>query len=202
MAATYDPASTLREARKHYFAVNHFGDTGGYDDRWVHVKLGPVPFSLPNTAARVRAVKVHDLHHILTGYQTDIVGEFEISAWEIAAGCKNFYAAWVLNLSGITGGMLVAPRRITRAFARGLASSSLYGRPLDELLDLPVGEARARFVHPPEPPARLGGKGVAQLALATAAGVVIGTTMMIALLPLLPFGLLARQKAALKATPA
>jgi hypothetical protein len=202
MAATYDPASTLREARKHYFAVNRFGDNGGYDERWVQVKLGPVPFAIPNTASRVRAVKVHDLHHILTGYQTDIVGEFEISAWEIAAGCKDFYAAWVLNLSGITGGMLVAPRRIARAFARGLASTSLYGRPLDELLDLKGGEARARFVHPAGTPARLGVKGAAQLALATAAGAVVGTTMMVALLPLLPFGLLARRQAELKATPA
>src|SRR4051812_7713716 len=119
---TYDPAMTLLEARTRYFEDNHFGKDGGYGAKWVDFKLGPIPMPFPNTQARVRAVKYHDLHHLVTGYATDIVGETEISAWELGSGCKSFYAAWQLNLGGAALGALIAPRRTWRAFRRGLHS--------------------------------------------------------------------------------
>src|SRR5688572_30101485 len=113
---TYDPRLTTREARAQYFAANGFGERGGYDEPWVTLKVGPVPVTIPNTEGRVRAVRYHDLHHVLTDYDTDLAGEFEISAFEIGAGCRDFYAAWVLNLSGTTGGLLRCPGRTLRAF--------------------------------------------------------------------------------------
>src|SRR6185436_2453344 len=131
----YDPEQTMREARARYFQVNQFGDNGGYDDAWVDFKLGPIPMPFPNTASRVRAVRYHDLHHVLTGYDTNTIGEFEISAWEIAAGCKGYIAAWQLNLGGMFAGMFVSPPRIWRAFLRGRRSDTLYDRSFDELLD-------------------------------------------------------------------
>src|SRR5436190_5780545 len=109
MLVHYDEESTMREARRRYFEVNKFVPNGGYDDAWVDFKLGPLPFPFPNPPSRVKAVKYHDLHHVLTGYDTDIVGEFEISAWEIAAGCRSFAAAWVVNLGGMAGGILRSP---------------------------------------------------------------------------------------------
>ena len=188
MKTTYDPSLTMQQARTLYFAVNKFGDSGGYDDAWVDFKLGPIPFPFPNTPGRIRAVKFHDLHHILTGYDTDLIGEFEISAWEIAAGCKDFYAAWALNLGGLVAGLLCAPRRITRAFARGLASRSLYGQSLEALLAMPVGAARAQFIAAEAP--AMPRRGWVWLALSAVAGLVVGLTLFAAILPLLPFGLL------------
>jgi hypothetical protein len=141
----FDDRSTMREARARYFAQHGFGADGGYDDRWVHLALGPIPASFPNSPARVRAVKYHDLHHIVTGYATDIVGEFEISAWEIGAGCKDFVAAWVLNLGGMAGGAVTAPRRTLRAFARGRRSRSLYGRAFEPLLEERVASVRTQL---------------------------------------------------------
>ncbi len=188
MRTTYDPSLSLRAARKLYFAMNNFGESGGYDDAWVDFKLGPIPFPFPNTPARVRAVKFHDLHHILTGYTTDVLGEFEISAWELGAGCRDFYAAWVLNLGGLAAGLLVAPRRISRAFARGLASKSLYGGNLEELLEQPVGATREQMVA--ADPTPMTGKGLVLLALAAVTGLTVGTLLWLILLPLLPFGLL------------
>ena len=83
----------------------------------------PIPMPFPNTKGRVRAVRYHDLPHILPGYATDLMGELEISAWELGAGCKNFFTAWQLNLSGLAGGMALSPRRMLRAFRRGLGSA-------------------------------------------------------------------------------
>lgn len=187
MRTTYDPSLSLRAARKLYFAMNNFGDNGGYDDAWVDFKLGPIPFPFPNTAGRVRAVKYHDLHHILTGYRTDLIGEFEISAWELGAGCRDFYAAWALNLGGLFAGLVCAPRRIARAFARGLASQSLYGREFDELLDLPVGTTSAQLVA--AEPTPMTATGWLRLAVAGLAGLAVGTLMWFLFLLLLPLGL-------------
>jgi hypothetical protein len=154
MPAPDDSSLTLRAARVLYFADNGFPADGGYSAAWVDFKLGPLPMPFPNTASRVRAVRYHDLHHLLTGYRTDIFGEFEISAWELGAGCKDFWAAWQLNLGGLSGGMLTIPRRTFRAFVRGLRSSSVYGGDLEALLDRSVGDVRAecRLDQPPGAP--------------------------------------------------
>ena len=64
------------------------------------LRIGRVPVAaFPNGAARVRAVRLHDLHHVATGYATSWVGEAEIGAWEREAGRKpesrwNYYACW------------------------------------------------------------------------------------------------------------
>jgi hypothetical protein len=141
----YDAAWTLREARGRYFAANGLGE-GGYEDKWVRLAVGPLRFAIPNTAERVRAVRYHDLHHVVTGYATDWTGEGEIGAWEIASGCRDMIAAWLLNLYAMWVGLWIAPRAIWQAFARGRHSRNLYGEPWgDALLDASVGETRRRL---------------------------------------------------------
>jgi hypothetical protein len=141
---------SLRSARDDAFRRAGIPADGGDSEPWVDFKLGPLPMPFPNTDARRRAVKLHDLHHVLTGYQTDITGEFEISAWEVAAGCGRYGAAWVLNLMGLSVGLLTAPLRVSRAFWRGARSSTLYTTlAFDEVIDRPVDEVRRRLTVPP-----------------------------------------------------
>jgi ubiquinone biosynthesis protein Coq4 len=129
-------------ARDQYFRTNGFS-AAAYTDRWVKLKLGPLTLAFPNSAARKAAVKLHDLHHIATGYATTWRGESEIAAWELAAGCGRYWAAWVLNLGALGIGMLIAPLRTARAFARGRRSKSLYHRAFgDDLLVKTVGDLR------------------------------------------------------------
>jgi len=144
---TYDDTLSLRDARGRYFADNAFGDDGGYAKKWVTLKLGPLPFAFPNSAARVRAVKYHDLHHVVTGYDTTIVGEAEIGAWEIGSGCAGFLAAWILNLYAMMLGVLSGePGAVWRAFLRGRRTKNLYRDAYDEaLLDARLGAVRARL---------------------------------------------------------
>jgi hypothetical protein len=184
-----EPTLTMRHARTQYFLENGFGDDGGYGSSWVDFKLGPIPFPIPNTAARKRAVAYHDLHHVLTGYATDFLGELEISSWEIGAGCKSFLAAWHLNLGGMGGGLFLAPKKSFRAFVRGRRSQSLYGLPLDALLDERVVEARARLGVPRDSNIEATPTDVALFGLASAVGVVLGAATLAAALPLVPLGL-------------
>jgi len=144
----FDSSSTVREARDRFFRDNGFGD-GGYEDRWVKLKLGPIPLRFPNTTQRRRAVPLHDLHHIATGYGTTWTGEAEISAWELGAGCRDYWAAWVLNAGGLAYGLFIAPRRVLLALKQGRRSRSLYHDGWnEELLEMTVGELRARLERP------------------------------------------------------
>jgi hypothetical protein len=154
---TYQPAMTLREARKKYFSLNNFGDDGGYKDKWVKIKIGPIPIFFPNIPSRASAVRYHDLHHILTEYETTLEGEAEIAAWEVATGELPNMAGWFLDLGGFAYGLLLCPRRIWRAFLRGRRSRSLYPTPFtDELLERKVGEVRGALkLDQDSSPARL-----------------------------------------------
>jgi len=138
--------ATLGEARAEYFAQNGFS-TAAYEDRWVYLRLFGIPIAFPNVRSRRRAIRFHDLHHIVTGYGTDPRGEAEIGAWEIAATLPDrgleFGAAWVLNTLMFTLGLVIAPRRVYRAFVRGRHCTSLYRMGWsDGLLDRDAAELR------------------------------------------------------------
>jgi hypothetical protein len=143
---SYAPSLTLREARAQYFLRAGF-DERSYSDRWVRLAVFGRPLlAFPNTAGRVRAVKLHDLHHVLTGYDTSWAGEAEIGAWELASGCRDHWAAWALNAAAALIGLCVAPRRVRRAFARGRREHNLYDVEISEgLLGESVGAVRARL---------------------------------------------------------
>jgi hypothetical protein len=147
----YPATDLLIDARTQYFMANGFPDDGGYSARWVRIQLGPVPFFIFNSAGRVRAVRFHDLHHVLTEYDTSLVGEAEIGAWELASGCKAYLAAWLLNLAAVFIGLLLAPRRVLSAFSRGRRSENLYGREYGQaLLNRSVGDLRRQLHLVPE----------------------------------------------------
>lgn len=154
----YDDTLTMRDARRQYFEDNHFGLDGGYNDGWVKAKVGPFPVAFPNTPSRVRAVRFHDLHHVVTGYPTTNPGEGQIGAWEIATGCADHYAAWFLNLTAMGMGLGLAPVSVFRAFVRGRHSRNLYRETFgDALLDRRVGELRRELdLDRPAPSAAAG----------------------------------------------
>lgn len=144
----YSDQMPLGEARRLFFLANGFGADGGYTKRffWLGLKWLRVP--VPNTAGRLRAVRLHDFHHIATGYGTSWRGEAEIGAWELGGGCGRYAAAWVLNLYAFGVGLLIAPRAVWRAFLRGRRSRNLYHGRLgaemgDDALQAPLRELRS-----------------------------------------------------------
>jgi hypothetical protein len=144
----YPDAMSLREARTLFFERSNLGADGGYSSRWVRVESKPIAFYFPNSRSRVAAARLHDLHHIAAEYDTDWPGEAEIAAWEIASGCTHYHAAWILNLGGFAIGLIVAPRRLFRAFVRGRRTrTTLYHTGFSEIQldDATVGMLRARL---------------------------------------------------------
>ena len=186
----YNPESTLRAERERYFEINRFAG-GGYEEGWVKMKAGPVPIWFPNTVARVKAVRFHDLHHVLTEYPTTWRGEAEIGAWEVATGCAAHYQGWLLNLLAFAVGLVINPRGVYRAFMRGRRSRNLYRETFsDELLARTVGDVRReldldKLPAPPTPADRKAFIFWSMASAATYAGVWAAALLPVAALVLL-----------------
>lgn len=141
-----------------------------------------------NTDGRRKAVRIHDLHHVVTGYQTDLRGECEIAAWELASGCRRMPAAFILNLAALALGTVVAPVRCARAWARGRQTRNLYPEDtVEHLLPRRVQEVRTALrLDQPSPPVRV--RDVVALMLAALPPLVLLATLVLA--PVLVLALL------------
>src|SRR5690606_36384998 len=93
-------------------------------------------------------IRRHDLHHVAKGFGTDLLGEWEISAWELRRGVRHLgpYVAGIV-CSGALFGFLLSPQRCLRAFQRsGRGRASLFSAAFEsdasyqELLAMSVGE--------------------------------------------------------------
>jgi hypothetical protein len=107
------------------------------------IRVGPIPVPVPNPPARRRALRLHDLHHLVAGYRTDLPGEFQVSAWECGAGLHDEPVAWVFCPTGTLGGMLRYPRRTVAAHARGRRARTFFGQGPDRVDALTLAAARA-----------------------------------------------------------
>jgi len=139
---------TPKEALSVFYKENNLGDDGGNSSSSVKIEIGKnFCFYFPNFDQRRKAVLKHDIHHLLTGYNTSFKGECEISAWEIASGCKKYRAAFFINTSGVMIGLLITLPGVLSAFARGRKTKNLYSDELtpEEQMNLSIEELRKRF---------------------------------------------------------
>jgi hypothetical protein len=141
---------SVREGRDAYLRENGF-TVAAYDDPWTKASFFGIPISIPNTKRHRWAIMLHDLHHVVTGYGTDIPGEAEISAWETRRGLGSIglYVAAIVASITATGAVL-SPRRTIAAFRASGRHHSLFDEPraYDVLLDMTVGDLR-KALHVP-----------------------------------------------------
>jgi hypothetical protein len=142
----------VREGRDAYLAENGF-TLESYEQLWVKVAFPGFTFSIPNPPARQRAVRWHDLHHVVTRFGTDSAGEGEISAWELRRGLRGLgpYVGAIV-LGGTVLGLLTAPRRTLRAWlTSGVGHANLFARDLadyEAVLEMTIAELRDRLHVP------------------------------------------------------
>ena len=147
------PANTVAGALEDYLVSNGF-EVSAYEAPTYEVDLAEVTgevWTFPNQPARRRVVPLHDLHHVLTGYGTDVLGEAEIGAWELVAGCTSVFLWWI-NASAVGVGLLLGPARVVRAGVRAVGQRSLYrhGVPYASLLQTTVGQLPVELGMPDE----------------------------------------------------
>jgi hypothetical protein len=136
---------SVERGRDAYLAENGFS-VAAYDEPWTPVSLWGISFSIPNTPRHRWAIRLHDLHHVATGFGTDLTGEAEISAWEARRGLAalDLYVSSIVSSLAATG-LVIAPRRTLRAWNAAVHGTTLFNaKHLDyaSLLRLSIGELR------------------------------------------------------------
>jgi len=136
-------AATLRE----FYRDNNFPPDGGIDSSYAKIHLSRwLMVYIPNFRGRKRALLKHDIHHLVTGYSAgSLKGESEISAWEIASGCKGYWGAFLINTGGAMLGVMFNVRKVFRAFVKGRRSKNLYhaGVTTEEALKMKLRDLKA-----------------------------------------------------------
>lgn len=137
---------TVRDALKEHHDSYNFGHSpGGYEDWWATVPLGPITIYFPNYPGRTKALKIHDINHLVTGYTPiEFKGEMEIAYFEYGSGMGNYGAAWFFNSLALILAIRW-PKAAWKAFKRGLNSKkSLYKHYTysNELLDKKLDDLR------------------------------------------------------------
>jgi hypothetical protein len=93
--------------------------------RWP-CRIGPLTLRFPNFGWRRRALRAHDLHHLMTRYPMTMRGEYQLAAWEYGAGRYPHWGATLFCAPLILIGLIWSPRAIWRAWRVGRSSRSLY----------------------------------------------------------------------------
>jgi ubiquinone biosynthesis protein COQ4 len=97
--------------------------------------------------------ETHDIHHIVTGYGTDVVGEMELQAFSFGnLGLPSSRLALFFGVVLTPRGMPPVGkhwRRLVAAYRRGKRTESLLGVRYDQYLDQPVAALRQALRVPP-----------------------------------------------------
>ena len=121
-----------------FYAQEGLPADGGISATTDRVTAFGVPMTIPNPPLRARVLPIHDLHHLLTGYGTDEVGEGEVSAWALGAGNRHHLFGLVYDSGAFLIGLLQGPRRLFSAFVRGRRGRTLYDQPAAHWMDMTV----------------------------------------------------------------
>lgn len=75
---------TILMELQQYWRNNNLPTDGGVKEKFNDAKIGKFTFKYPNLDGK--ALILHDINHLITGYDTNWTGECEVSAWELASG--------------------------------------------------------------------------------------------------------------------
>lgn len=119
-----------------------------YVDNWVRIEMWGRRVPVFPIYGFKKSLILHDINHVLSGYDTDWVGEFEIAAWELSSGgCGHYYLYWVDRFVFVSLGFLFAPRRTWRGFRRGFTHKNVFDRDPMELMTVDLEVLRHETVH-------------------------------------------------------
>ncbi len=134
----------VKEALREFYKTHYFGEEA-FTAKWVQVRLGPIRFPFPNPKQRREVIYLHDLTHLLTGYDTSWTGEGEIAAWELASGFpRKYWIGWIYPPMTFSVGLLISPIKVLRAFWRGWRQPNLYKLdiPREKIESMTLGELK------------------------------------------------------------
>lgn len=144
---------TIGQAIQDFYDKHDFGADGGISEKYAWIKFGFISIPIPNTESRRNNVYLHDVSHVVTGYDTTWKGESAVSAWEIASGgWKKLYLPWVLTLWAMGLGVLFYPSNVLKSFRKGLTMDNALtcGLSKNEIYKLSILDLRNTLNNKPK----------------------------------------------------
>ncbi len=146
---------TTEDTLRAYFVERGFVKVGTprnelYRDNWVKVPMWGYYVPVFPIYGFKKSLMLHDVHHVLSGYDTDWRGELEIAAWELSSGgCGWYLLYWIDRVVFMSLGLLLCPIRTIRAFQRGRGHCNSFNRNPDDVLDSDYDELKRRTLRMP-----------------------------------------------------
>jgi len=113
-------------------------------ENWIYMTIGGHRVPVKPLYGYKKVIVLHDLHHVVAGYETTWTGEFEVAAWELGSGgCGPYLLMWNNRVLTLLLGLMFAPVQTWRAFRRGRQHRNLYRLDCWEVLKRDIDELRA-----------------------------------------------------------
>lgn len=126
LAVKSNPDLTVKEALSQFYDHQKL-DTSVIKNRINFYPLGKIKVPFLNIEARKKIIFYHDLNHIYTGYLTDLVGEGELAAWELASGFpKGFRFGYLYSAFALIPGLVLSPIKMRAAYKKGRHKKNSY----------------------------------------------------------------------------
>jgi hypothetical protein len=131
-----------------FYAVNGYGPHGGANRRVAYLHLSRLRVPFPNGRLRRAFLHVHDVNHLVTGFDTSWRGEARLAAWEVRTrswGAR--VPLWLLVAAAVGWGLLLTPRGLLAGWRMGGRTRGVLSLELtrDELLAMPLRDLRSRL---------------------------------------------------------
>ncbi|MCB0410927.1 MAG: hypothetical protein KDD22_00265 [Bdellovibrionales bacterium] len=135
---------SVEQALKEFYGTQHLGDEA-FTQAVNYAQFGSLKIPFPNLKKRREIIYLHDINHLLTGYDTTYAGEGELAAYELASGFP--FHCWVGYLYApiaFLTGVFVAPLRVWRGWLRGWGAKNSCHADLtrEEIFSMNLGELR------------------------------------------------------------
>lgn len=144
---------TTGEAINDFYDKHDFGEDGGVNEKYAWIKFGFISIPIPNAESRKKSIYLHDVSHIVTGYDTTWKGESAVSAWEVASGgWRKLYLPWLLTLWAMGLGVVFYPKNVLKSFIKGLTMDNALtcGLTKAEIYKLPILELQQILGNKPK----------------------------------------------------
>ncbi len=116
-------------------------------DAWVYILVGGLRIPYFPAAPIRHFLTVHDLHHIISGYSTNLKDEIYLIGWELTSGGWGRHNWWYLGKTiHLVWMFLLSPVGIWTALKKGSKQHNLYSFELNELLKMDY-EAALAYVN-------------------------------------------------------
>jgi len=110
---------TVEEALENFYKAQKL-DTNTIVESINYYPIGFLKIPFPNVTARQKILHIHDLNHVLMGFDTSLKGEAQLAALELGSGFpKPYRVGYMYSPFAVIPGLVLCPIKVIKAYFRG-----------------------------------------------------------------------------------